>query len=177
MSKPKFSLVYELTSKGQTLMELVVGVSLISVVVGAIAVVTTYSLRNSQFSKNQATATKLAQEKLEIVRTIKSSNYGICLSGQQLTACSSWEDVWSHSFGSGEEYLIPANGCTVAGVTKPYCIQYKGPVSTWDLGNGFSGEVIVKDEVADQKRVIVRVYWTDTTGLHSSDLVTVFSRI
>ena len=51
-------------------MELVVGISLITVVIGAIAVITTYSSRNSQFSKNQAQATKLAQENIDVVITI-----------------------------------------------------------------------------------------------------------
>ena len=168
---------YKIHSAGQSLMELVVGVSLITVVIGAVAVITTYGLRNSQFSKNQAQATKLAQEKLELVRAIKSSNYGICLPGEQTSACSSWENVWSRSFGIGEEYRISANGCTVSGVSSPYCLQYKGPNSTWDLGGGLSGEIIIKDEVANQKRVISRIYWTDTSGVHSSDLVTVFSKL
>lgn len=165
-------------NRGQSLMELVVGVSLITVVIGAIAVITTYSLRNSQFSKNQAQATKLAQQNLEVVRTIKSSNYGVCTMGQDLTACSSWEDIWPPNIGVGS-YKIPGSGCTVNGVLKTYCLQYKAPEAVWNLDvAGFTGEIVIADEVtANQKRVTSRVYWTDTSGKHSSDLVTVFAKI
>lgn len=168
-------------------MELVVGVSLISMVVGAIALVTTYSLRNTQFSKNQAQATKLAQESMERVRTIKSSNWGVCTENEELSNCSSWENIWSKDFGggSGSGYIVQ-NGCTVSGSQKPFCLKFN-PGKRADLGNGFSGEVRIANEPkitgqpadadSGQKRVTVKVYWTDTTGEHVSDLVTVFSKI
>ncbi|MBI2593426.1 prepilin-type N-terminal cleavage/methylation domain-containing protein [Candidatus Daviesbacteria bacterium] len=171
--------------KGQTLLELVVGMSLIAVVIGAMAITTTYSLRNTQFSKNQAQATMLAQENMEKVRTIKSANYGVCLQGK--TPCLTWEEIWDETFGSyssksctliGCTY-IPSNNCTVTGdITKALCLTYsENPI---DLGNGFTAQVIIEDEpglAGTQKRVTSKVFWTDTTGQHSSDLVTVFSKL
>lgn len=177
MSSSKFRFQYKLTIAGQSLMELVVGISLITVVVGAVAVITTYGLRNSQFSKNQAQATKLAQQNLELVRTIKSSNYGVCTLDQPPTACSSWEDIWPPNAGVGSYTIL--KGCTVNQVPKDYCLQYKTPTAVWNLDTpGFTGEIIIADEATvNQKRVTSRVYWTDTTGVHSSDLVTVLSQI
>lgn len=172
-----------LTAKGQTLLELVVGMSLITVVIGALAITTTYSLRNTQFSKNQAQATQLAQENMEKVRTIKSANYGVCLTNR--TPCLTWEEIWDVTFGSSESCTavgctyIPTNNCTVTGnITKALCLTYsENPV---DLGNGFTAQVIIEDEPGlsnTQKRVTSEVFWTDTTGKHSSDLVTVFSKL
>lgn len=169
---------------GQTLIELVVGLGLIAVVITALAITTTYSLRNTQFSKNQTLATKLAQENMEKVRTIKIANYGVCLQGQPTSACSSWEEIWAHPFTlTGEEYTI-IGGCTINGQFKDYCLQYKNLSAPWDLLNGFTGLVIIAGENngsggenLNQKRVTSRVFWTDTTGQHSSDLVTVFSKL
>jgi len=166
-------------------MELVVGVSLIAVVIGAIAVITTYSLRNSQFSKNQALATKFAQQNLEFVRTIKSANYDVCLANQQPGNCSSWESIWSTDFGTGTNFVIQKD-CTVRGTSKTYCLKFN-PGNIADTDGVFTKEVIISNEArvtgqppdkdSGQKRVTSRVYWTDTTGQHSSDLVTVFSKI
>lgn len=172
-----------LNLKGQTLLELVVGMSLITVVIGALAITTTYSLRNTQFSKNQAQATKLAQENLEKVRTIKSSNYGVCPDGQ--VPCLTWEEIWDEKFGKAGSCsalgctYIPTNNCTVTDdLVKALCLTYSAaPVN---IGNGFTAQVIIEDDVASsgtQKTVTSRVFWTDTTGEHSSDLVTVFSKL
>ena len=172
-------------------MELVVGISLITVVIGAIAVITTYSSRNSQFSKNQAQATRLAQENIEKVRTIKTSNYGLCFRDG---SCSSWEEVWT----SGPNYLkfnsecgtsackfsLLQSGCALSGSAPPkICLQQllstAEPVSI-PGAIGFTYEILISNEPGvgpTQKRVTSRVYWTDTTGQHSSDLVTVFSKI
>lgn len=164
----------KLEQGGQTLLELVVGMGLIAAVITALAITTTYGLRNTQFSKNQALATKLAQENLEKVRTIKSANYGVCLQNELLSNCSSWESIWSISFGTGSRFVIE-NGCTVSASTEPLCLKYSTDFA--DLGNGFTGEVILADEASGQKRVTSRVFWTDTTGQHKSDLVTLFSKL
>lgn len=161
-----------LSAKGQTLLELVVGMSLITVVIGALAITTTYSLRNTQFSKNQALATKFAQENLEKVRTIKSSNDGVCLQGQ--TPCKTWDEIWGITF-AGSSYVLTTS-CTVTGnIVKPLCLSYN--LTPANLGNGFTGQIIIEDEAASQKRVRSKVYWTDSTGQHVSELVTVFSKL
>lgn len=182
----------KITLKGQTLLELVVGMSLIAVVIGALAITTTYSLRNTQFSKNQAQATQFAQENLEKVRTIKSANYGICLNGQDpLVNCFAWEDIWiKNDFGNlpaCDDLPAPTctfelrdNGCTVVtGDTRPLCLVYKATPSSFSgVSGNFTYQIYIENEVPnEQKRVTSKVFWTDTTGQHSSDLVTVFSKL
>lgn len=173
----------KLTQTGQSLMELVVGVGFIAAIITALAITTTYSSRNTQFSKNQALATKFAQENMEKVRTIKSANYGVCVEGQ--STCYTWEEILDLNFGAGENcpygctYVPTTIPCTVTGnIIKPFCLTYSAAPA--DLGNGFTGQIIMEDETGDpdtQQRVISRVFWTDSTGQHSSELVTVFSRI
>lgn len=177
----------KLTSGGQSLLELVVGVSMIAAVITALAITTTYSLRNTQFSKNQSLATKFAQENMEKVRTIKSANYGICV--QNVTPCKTWEEIWTEPllFGTvssctalGCKYVI-INNCTVTGsIVKPFCLSYSPTLANLDASNLFTGQILIEDETGaarTQKRVTSRVFWTDTTGQHSSDLVTVFSKL
>lgn len=173
-------------AKGQSLLELVIGLSLISVVIGAIAIITTYSLRNAQFSKNQAQATKLAQENLEKIKAIRAASYGICYSGVANNSCVGWDNIWGHDFTilggtTGEKYKI--NTCTLSGQTqsKPYCMEYDTSSSPAPVaGNAnFSSEIRILNEGAydsGQKKVISRVYWTDNSGSHQSDLVTILSR-
>lgn len=177
-------------------MELVVGVGLVVVVAGAIAITTIQSLKNTKFSKNQVEATKIAQGNIEKVRTIKNSNFGVCKQSEQPqpgTVCSSWADIWTIAFG--KQMTTCTNGCTFKIVngcdisngstteTKPFCLSYIDPAiaNRANLGNGFTGVVVIEDESAlvftTQKRVTSRVFWTDSTGEHSSDLVTILSRI
>ncbi len=173
---------------GQSLMELVIGIGLVVVVTGAIAITTIQSLQNTQFSKNQVEATKKAQENIEKVRTIKNANYGVCTQTQVAAlppiVCSTWDDIWTTTFGSEPSC---SNGCTFViqescnvssgGATqaKPICLTYSATRAT--LPNGFTSQITIEDEAPSQKKVTSRVYWTDTTGEHSSDLVTIMSRL
>lgn len=175
-------------NKGQSLMELVIGLGLVAIVAGAIAITTTNSLKNSQFSKNQIQATKIAQENLEKVRTIKNTNFGLCTSAQGSGNCSMWSDVWGHPFfgkvsttcvaAVGCTYIIvsPCNVTTTSGVeSKPFCLRYSATRA--NLADGFTSQIIIEDEAVNQKKVTSRVFWSDSSGEHSSDLVTIMSRL
>jgi type II secretory pathway pseudopilin PulG len=61
--------------KGQSLIEVLVALGIISLIVTTIASIVTSSLGNTQFSKDQNTATKYAQEGLEITRSARNSDY------------------------------------------------------------------------------------------------------
>lgn len=191
-----------MTFKGQSLLELVVGISLIAAILTALVITTTQSLINTQFSRSQSQATKLAQENLEKVRTIKIASYGVCLSGEDpLVDCSTWEEIWLTTFGNYPACATPPlsppgctfkfldvldGGCKVIdnqGIEKqmPICLSYSdNAVLLGATGSVFTGQVIIEDEAdaaTTQKRVTSRVFWTSPTGQHSSDLVTVFSKL
>jgi Tfp pilus assembly protein PilV len=175
-----------LKQTGQSLMELVVGIGLVTIVAGALAIVTVNSLNNTRHSKNQVQATKLAQENLEKVRTIKNNNYGVCLQNNTGGICSTWEDIWPIQFGkiattctTGCTFRI-VNSCNTAGAGgMPLCLEYinPAPASRADLGNGFTGVILIEDEGPSQKRVTSRVFWSGASGESSSDLATIMTRI
>lgn len=182
-----------MNSQGQSLLELVVGMGLIVVVVGAMAVVTINSLQNNQFAKNQVQATKMAQENLEKVHTIKRTNFGVCTKTNVDTGsnCSNWEDIWTISFGTIASGCITnatgctfnlVNNCTVdtggtpSTVVKPFCLRYSATRAV-DPGGILTSQMIIEDEADSQKKVTSRVYWKDSSGEHSSDLATILTRI
>lgn len=172
--------------RGQNLLELVVGVGLLTIVVGAIAVITISGLRNTQYSKNQVQATQFAQQNMEIVRSIRNSNYGICLQSDT-TTCTAWQDIWTVNFDTATppsacssppcnfKILVPCNvrvGTIVE--QKPYCLTYS-PTRLTFLTR-FTSELIISDEAPGQKKVTSKVYWDDPSGQHSSNLVSILSK-
>lgn len=175
-----------INSKGQSLMELVVGIGLVAIVVSAISILVISSLRNSQFSEKQLLANNIASQNLEKVRTVKNSNFGVCLQNQgpgsnPATSCSKWEDLWAVDFGT---YPSCATGCTFeiisnclvgATTTAPICLQFRATRTT--VGN-LESQLVVEDEGNgdNEKKVTSRAFWTDNTGEHSSELITVLSR-
>lgn len=60
-------------SKGQSLVEVVVGLAVMMIVVLSLVSVTTVSVRNASFSRNQMLATKYAQEWIEEARNLRNT--------------------------------------------------------------------------------------------------------
>jgi len=60
-------------ASGQSLVEMVVAIAVVLIVIVALVAVTTVSVRNASFSRNQALATKYAQEWIEDARKIRDS--------------------------------------------------------------------------------------------------------
>ena len=61
-------------ASGQSLVEMVVAIAVVLIVIVALVAVTTVSVRNASFSRNQALATKYAQEAIEKVRAYREQN-------------------------------------------------------------------------------------------------------
>ena len=59
---------------GQSLIEMVVAIAVVVIVILALVAITTTSIRNAAFSRNQALATKYAQEGIERVRAYRDQN-------------------------------------------------------------------------------------------------------
>lgn len=66
--------------KGQSLIEVLVGMVTMSIIVGAITVVTINALNNAVYSKNQHLATEYAQQGMEIVRNLRDRQYSSFIS-------------------------------------------------------------------------------------------------
>jgi len=61
-------------TKGQSIIEVIVALSLVSIVVLALVRVTISSIQNSSFAKDQRTATQYAQEGIENARKLKEES-------------------------------------------------------------------------------------------------------
>lgn len=60
-------------NNGQSLIEMVVAIAVVVIVILALVAITTTSIRNAAFSRNQALATKYAQEWIEKARGLRDS--------------------------------------------------------------------------------------------------------
>jgi len=74
---------------GQSLIEVLVGLSTAVLIIGAITAATITALSNSVYSKNQNLATEYGQQGLEIVRSLRDRNYTLFsqLGQQNTTYC------------------------------------------------------------------------------------------
>ncbi len=186
--------------KGQSLMELVVVIAVMVIVIGALTFATIASLRNAQFSQNQAQATKLAQQGIERVRTGRDRNQAINTQGG-LGNVTSWNGDAGGN-GSIWQYQIDGN-CGNTKLTPPvFCffnINNSG-VLTYNTSYGknpdnpnqetlppnsesvppFKRAIIIYDDVASrntQKTVTAVVTWSDFSGSHESRLTTILRKI
>lgn len=163
---------------GQSLVELVVVIAVIVVVVGALTFATIASIRNANFAKNQAQATKLAQEGLERVRSGRDRNNPI--SGNFTLASvvvDSWQDsdLWSNS--------ISLNCTPVcyfrlkASPAPPGEIEYIVSKSLAETIGSFKRSIILSDpNYTVEKEVTVVVSWSDFSGSHESKLKTILRK-
>lgn len=189
-----------LSEKGQTLIELIVVVAVSVIVIGALVFAIIASLRNASFSKNQAQATKYAQEGIERVRVGRDRNKAVTIAGT--TEVKSWNgDI----FGQGAFWDYPIyNLCGSGGLQCYFKVSQDGSLNNFasrntfpDPGNDpelpdqFKRVIIITDSsdttctslfVADycykvQKEVTSIVRWTDFSGPHESRLTVILRKI
>lgn len=187
-------------NKGQTLIELVVVVAVIVMVVGALVFATIASLRNSSFAKNQAQATKLAQEGLERVRTGRDRNECIKNLSSSVnswngnstdTNCPGLGSIWDYSINQqcGSSQASPPLYCylnvNAQGVLTYLIASSDVPTSAESIAdaNGnfiFQRVVVLSDRQPSydsEKTVTVIVRWIDFSGKHDSKLTTLLRKI
>ncbi len=194
------------SEKGQSLMELVVVIAVMVVVIGALTFATIASLRNAQFSKNQAQATKLAQEGLEWVRTGRDRNACISNLDGFTTVVNSWNGsiacpvlngsgkLWDYKI-TGSDSAVHCDYEPASPIIPSQCyfkilstgvLQNIGQSSTFPITwaekipqSIFSRVVTLSDDASwqNQKQVTVIVTWTDFSGSHESRISTILRRI
>jgi type II secretory pathway pseudopilin PulG len=168
--------------RGQTLIELIVVVTVAIIVITAIVFATISSIRNAQLSKNQLQATKFAQEGIEKVRSIRDRDGKVAFTSDGSVA-NKFSDLWS----------IPLSGCVDYCYFKLYKQDLDGDgqlddylvgessSSFEDLGGIFKRQVQMTDYSAltsgVEKKLTVIVQWTDFSGTHESKLTTILGKI
>jgi len=144
--------------KGQTLIEVLIALSVAVVVITSVTLIAITSLNNTQSSKNQEQATKYAQEGMEIVRKVRNSSYAT-FAGYNGTYC----------VAKGQLTLGAQLGsCTTTNINSLYVRSVQIQPNS---GCG-----------VNLSRVVVTVAWSDTkcsTGSYcrKSELVSCFSTV
>lgn len=161
--------------KGQTLLEVIVTSAVGILVVSALTFAVIFSLRNATLAKNQAQATKLAQEGIERVRSGRDKSAGITgfsLGGQNV---DSWDDsdLWSNQITPN------CNPCYFK-INSSSQLQYIGTLSNGESIPPFVRAMMLSDSAttyAVEKNVTVIVQWSDFAGSHESRLTTILRKL
>lgn len=176
--------VKNLTEKGQSLLEVTITLGISISIIVALTITTVQGLRGTQFAQNQVQATKFAQEGLERVRLLKNTNTPITYLGATYywnsTTSTNW--IWT-SQSLPFTFQFPTNCITVA------CNQLlplSGPLSSQgEIINGVYYRKITLENFQPNSssptdpnalKVTSIVSWTDFTGPHQSNLITVISK-
>lgn len=178
-----------LNDKGQSLMELVVVVAVVVIVVGALTFATIASLRSANFAKNQAQATKLAQEALERVRIGRDRNEKISAL-PDVSDCpnvDSWNGDTANPIWSCKIYnTCGSGGDCYFNVDSSGALNYLTSSSTFPTAGTesippmFNRAIMISDDSTtynSQKEVTAIVIWKDVSGSHESRLTTILRKI
>lgn len=161
-----------LSEKGQSLMELVVVVAVAVIVVGALTFATIASLRNAQFAKNQIQVTKLAQEGLEKVRSLRDRDGPVDYIRADSTRTQKFSDLWGITFACPANcYFFFNSQGTLTGGTQ---------TNFEKIEPNFKRQFQIEEEGSDpvaQKKITTKVLWTDFSGDHESKLTTILRKI
>lgn len=177
-----------INQNGQSLIEVIVACVVGILVVMALTYATLFSLRNANFAKTSAQATKLAQEGLERVRTGRDRNQQI--SGG-LGTVTSWNgdttgsgSIWSYPikancitnlyFNVNASGILQYLACTATPSSAESVGQFKRVII---LSDDLNRDGVANDDYQNQKEVTIVVTWTDSTGPHESKLASVLRRI
>lgn len=131
------------STSGQSLLEIVVSVGLVTMVLVALVSAISFSLANAQFARNKALATKYDQEAVEWLREQRDA---------------SWFDLNSMApdAGSGQIYCVPTLPVTVTTMTNGTCTTAVID-DNYDI---FHREVTLRGVAADDSvSVTLKVWW------------------
>lgn len=174
----------KLGNRGQTLVEVIVVLTVGILIIGALTFAIISSLRNAQLAKNQTQATKLAQEAVEKVRSVRDRGDPIggnfTIGG---TLIDSWQDpdLWNLQVIS--TCPPPNTNCYFKFGTSgfEFITSSSDIPSSAELVDGrFKRVEILSDDASTfttQKKLTVIVRWADFAGNHESKLVTILRKI
>lgn len=187
---------------GQTLIEVVVATAVGIFVVTALTFATIFSLRNANFAKNSAQATKRAQEGIERVRIGRDRNQ--CINGGLginswnggNNSCSVGGSIWGYqitgSSSNCENTTVPGSKCYF-NIDSGGVLTYISSSTTFPTSFAeriptaiaiFYRVIILSDDSSGvpppytfEKKATAVVQWKDATGTHESRLTTVLRKL
>ena len=188
------------SERGQNLIELLIVVSVLVFVVGALVFATIASLRNAQLAKNQIQATKLAQAGIERVRAARDRNEVVSILP---SAVQSWDgdgslgsSLWDYqiysgcgnnnlscylkfstSLGGGLIWISTSSTFPSSGAESLSSDQFKRAVILADRATCTTSGITVIDCYKREKEATVVVTWTDFSGPHQSRITTILRNL
>lgn len=147
-----------MANSGQTLMEMVAALGVAVVIIVALSIVVVRAIRSTQIAKNQSIATKLTQEALEGVRTIRDQ--------------SGWQQFSAYTAESGTCYKVNSTSVVLETTTCPETLtgelsQFKRQINL--LQTGIAGQE------STHRVVEVELTWQDSSGTHNSKARTILT--
>lgn len=158
---------------GQSLIEVIVAMTVGILVVTALTFATIFSLRNASFAKNSAQATKFAQEGIERVRTLRDRDGAVSYIISASESTTKFSDLWPISFSCPSNcyfYFFPAGPSGV--LTGGNNVTFESVPLT-----NFKRQFQIEGAAVDQKKFTVIVQWTDFAGPHESKLTTILRKL
>ncbi len=157
------------SEKGQSLLEVITAAAVGILVVAALTYATIFSLRNATFAKNSAQATKLAQEGIEKVRTLRDRDGQVRYTKADSSQTTKFSDLWPISLSCPTNcyFYFTATGILLGGTE----------VNFEQIPPNFKRQFQIENTGTDQKKVTVIVTWTDFAGPHQSRLTTILRKL
>ena len=150
--------------KGQSLVEVVVALSIAVLIVIAFTNATLVAVRDAQFAKNQNQATRIAQRSLELIRAVRDQDNEV--------DSGTWNSLWgSSSLNSGKCYILNETDATLTSATN--C----NDTSDQQIDSVFKRKIRLTNSPSTPGKidVYVKVYWTDGRGTHASETTTLLT--
>jgi Tfp pilus assembly protein PilV len=151
---------FVLNQKGQSLVEVIVALSIAVIVVMAFTSATLNAMRDAQFAKNQNQATRVAQKTLELVRAVRDQDNEVYTDG------TTWSDLYDDSsLNGGRCFTLDETTLTMA-YTVTCDVSYDSV---------FTRQIKLTTTTTNRIDVYVIVKWTDNKGTHSAEANTFLS--
>lgn len=155
--------------EGQSLMELIVVIAMTIIVISALVFATIASLRNARLAQNQIQATKLAQQGLEKMRSLRDRDGPVNYTGADIQT-KKFSGLWSIHFSCPDNcfFFFNSPGALTGGTSSNFETPQDSPE--------FLRQFQIEDEeesMAAEKKVTALVKWTDFAGEHESRLTTI----
>jgi len=144
------------SKRGFSLLEVIIATLVVTIgIVGALSLIN-YSISSATIGKSQIIASGLAQEGLEIVRSIRDDNWH-----QDIT--------WNTGLGAGEYRVQYNNGALLLLAGNPYLKINSNGYYQYDSGDDtrFSRKIIISTISAIQIKVVSEVTWSERGDIHN----------
>ena len=146
---------------GQTLVELIVVITVGMLIAGALVFATITTTRNAQFARNQVQATKLAQEGLEKLRSIRDRDPTFAGLWNIDASASCTGTCYFRFNSSGSSTLLQGTNADFE-----------------DLGGRLQRQIQMQNGAnSNEKIMTAKVQWTDFSGTHESRISTVLRKL